>query len=522
MNGAEALIRGLTGAGVNVCFTNPGTSEMHLVQAIDGVNDMRAILCLFEGVCTGAADGYARMRGTPACTLLHLGAGLGNGIANLHNARRADSPVVNLVGDHAGYHLHLDAALTSNIRDIAQGVSAWIRTAATAEGLGQDARDAVTAALAANPQGQGNVATLMVPVDCAWGMGHAVASGPLYKQLNEVANEGVIEAVNALGSQGERSVLLLDGNGLSAEGVQQAGRIAKKVGCRVFATTFPSRVEAGPGLFRVPAMPYFPEQVMQTLEGVEQLVLAGARPPVTLFAYQNTPTELVPDGCSVVRLADRQQDVASALKRVADALDAPDMPDTVAHGVRPSLPEGKLTTAGIGQSVAALAPEHCIISTDSGGGRAAYDVMQQSLRHTWLSITGGSIGQGGPVAVGAAVACPDRQVIALLGDGGAGYTLQYLWTAARENLNIVTVIYANRAYNILEVEYQRLGINSIGDKAASLFDIGNPDLDWVALANGYGVQAKRASTADEFTLALEEGLRHDGPYLIEATVTGRE
>ncbi|MEQ9452091.1 MAG: acetolactate synthase large subunit [Pseudomonadales bacterium] len=521
MNGAESLIRGLVGAGVNVCFTNPGTSEMHMVQAIDGIADMRAILCLFEGVCTGAADGYARMKDSPACTLLHLGAGLGNGIANLHNARRAGSPLVNLIGDHAGYHSHYDAPLTADIGAIAQGVSAWIRSARTSEGLGQDARDAVQAALAALPEGEGNVATLIIPADCAWGNGHGQSGTRLQRIRNEVTNDGVIDAVDALGSGGEKVVLYLDGNALTAEGVQQAGRIASKTGCRVMSTTFPARVESGPGLFAVEQLPYFPEEVSAALAGSEALVLAGASAPVSFFAYPDAASDLTPPGCQTVRLGHRNQNVATGLKRVADALDAPEFPDTVPHGNRPGLPEGELTTLGIAESLAALAPENCIVSTDSGGGRAAYATLQRAVRHSWLNITGGSIGQGGPVAVGAAVACPERQVFALLGDGGAGYTLQYLWTAAREKLNIVTVIYANRVYNILEVEYRRLGVNSIGDKAASLFDISNPDIDWVSLAKGYGVPGRRATTADEFTLALEEGIRTDGPYLIEAVVTGR-
>jgi acetolactate synthase-1/2/3 large subunit len=521
MNGAEALVRGLVSAGVNVCFANPGTSEMHMVQGIDAIHEMRAILCLFEGVCTGAADGYARMSQTPACTLLHLGAGLGNGIANLHNARRASTPLVNIIGDHAGYHLHHDAPLTADIKDIAQGVSAWFRSSATAEGLGQDARDAVSAALAANPQGLGNIATLVVPADCAWGNGHSTLGPRLERAYAEVTNDGVIEAVDALGNAGASAMLLLDGNALTAEGVRAAGRIAKKTGCQVYSTTFPARVESGPGLYPVERMPYFPEQVLAVTSSITHLVLAGARSPVSFFAYQTTPSSLIPERCEVVRLADRHQDVAQGLKRVADALDAPEFPDTVPVGRKPQIPTGELSTATVAQCLAAMIPDQSIVTTDSGGGGAAYAILQQSVRHSWLNLTGGSIGQGGPAAVGAAVACPDRPVFALLGDGGAGYTIQYLWTAARENLNIVTVIYSNRSYNILDVEYRRLGINSVGEKAASLFDLSNPDIDWVSLARGYGVEAKRVATAEDFALALEHGMRQEGPYLIEAVVTGR-
>ena len=521
MNGAEAMIRSLVSAGVDTCFANPGTSEMHMVQALDGTADMRAVLCLFEGVCTGAADGYARMRGMPATTLLHLGAGLGNGIANLHNARRASTPLINIVGDHAGYHAHYDAPLTSDIETIAAGVSAWIRSSGTAEGLGQDARDAATAALAANPDGEGNVATLIVPADCAWTDSHSVVGPRLSRTLNDVTNDGVIEAVNALGNDGGDALLLLDGNGLSTQGVQQAGRIAQQTGCKVYSTTFPARVESGPGLFPVLRLPYFPEDVLAVLSSVTKIVLAGAKAPVSFFAYPGMASSLVPPGCEVVRLAHRNQDVASGLKRVADALAAPEHPATSSVGDRPALPEGALDTQKIAQGLAALMPEDAIVAVDSGGGGAAYPALQRAVRHTWLNLTGGAIGQGGPAALGAAIACPDRPVFALLGDGGAGYTIQYLWTAAREQANIVTVIYSNRQYNILDTEYRRLGVNTVGERAASLFDLGNPDIDWVSLANGYGVPGKQALTADAFVLALEEAIRTEGPYLIEAVVQGR-
>jgi len=522
MNGAEALIRGFVSAGVNVCFANPGTSEMHMVQAIDGIDDMRAVLCLFEGVCSGAADGYGRMKGAPAMTLLHLGAGLGNAIANLHNARRASTPVINLVGDHAGYHITFDAPLTADIEAIAAGVSTWIRTSGASETLAQDALDAVQASLNSNPDGQGNVATLIVPADCAWGDGQGLQISRPSRVYANVSNDGVMSAVETLGRYGADAMLLLDGAGLSAEGVKQAGRIAKKTGCRVSSTTFPARVESGPGLFAVPRMPYFPEDVLATMEPVKGLVLAGAKSPVSFFAYPNTSSELVPDGCLVSSLARRHQDVVAALQRTADALDAPEQIDTVAHGQRPEVPQGELNTGVVAQTLAALIPDQSIITVDSGGGGAAYPVLQQAVRHSWLNLTGGSIGQGGPVAVGAAIACPDRPIFALLGDGGAGYTVQYLWTAAREKLNIVTVIYSNRSYNILDVEYNRLGVNSVGEKAASLFDLSNPDIDWVSLAKGYGVAGVRATTAEEFSAALVQGMETPGPFLIEAQVTGRQ
>src|SRR6202453_4270285 len=174
MNGAESLIRTLLGAGVEVCFANPGTSEIHLVAALDHMPEVRCVLGLFEGVVTGAADGYARMKEKPACTLLHLGPGLGNGLANLHNASRAQVPIVNIIGQHARYHLLYDAPLTSDIEAIARPYSKWLRTPSAASAIGRDAAEALVAARTA----PGQIATLVVPADVAWTDGAAGATIP--------------------------------------------------------------------------------------------------------------------------------------------------------------------------------------------------------------------------------------------------------------------------------------------------------------------------------------------------------
>jgi len=515
VNGAESLVRAFVDSGVRCCFANPGTSEMHLVQAIDAVPQMRAVLALFEGVCSGAADGYGRMTGMPALTLLHLGAGLGNAIANLHNARRASTPLINVVGEHAIHHVAYDAPLTCDIEAVAKPVSAWIRTATSSTGLAEKGRAAVRAALAANPNPIGNVATLIVPADCAWGEGRFAAAGPIEHAARPRVPDDVIDAAAARldGS----SVLLLDGVGLSEAGIRAAGRIAAATGCRVYSSTFPARVESGPGLPAVARLPYFPEQVLEVLKDVRVLMLAGAEAPVSFFAYRNLPSSLVPDGCTVVHLAHRHDDVVGALEALADDLDAPHAGHAV-EAARPDLPKGSLSAGNVARILGAMAPEHCIVATDSGGGGAAYPVLQRAVRHSWLNLTGGAIGQGGPAATGASIACPDRQVFALLGDGGAMYTIQCLWTQAREKTKVVNVIYSNRAYNILEVEYRRLGINDIGKTAASLFDLSGPEIDWVALAHSMGVPGSRAATCEAFVVALQRGLETDGPYLIQADV----
>lgn len=512
MNGADSLIQTLIAHGVDTCFANPGTSEMHMVQGIDASDEFNPVLCLFEGVCTGAADGFGRMRGLPATTLLHLGAGLGNGIANLHNCRRAATPLINIVGDHARHHVPYDAPLTSDVEAVAKPVSAWIRTSRTSEGLGVDTREAIQASLSHHPDPLGNIATLIVPADCAWGPGNVQLPVPMPEKA--LVNRDVIEDVST--EIDAETILLVDGDGLLEEGVKAAGRIAATTGCQVFSPTFPSRVECGPDLPLVNRMPYFPEHILALLQNVKKLVLVGGEAPVSFFAYQNVPSYLVPEHCEVFHVAHRHQNVVQALSDLADEIDA--RPAIVADGSRPELPEGKISVRNVAAILASSVPDNSIVTVDSGGGGAAYPAMQSCVRHSWMNLTGGSIGMGGPAAVGAAIACPDRPVYALLGDGGAMYTNQYLWTAARENLNLTSIIFSNQQYNILEVEYLRMGVNQVGETAARLFDLSDPAIDWVGLAKAQGVPATRATTCEEFRTALERAKVEDGPFLVEAMI----
>lgn len=515
MNGAESLIRTLVKAGVDVCFANPGTSEMHLVQAIDGVPEMRAVLALFEGVCTGAADGYARMKGVPATTLLHLGPGLGNGIANLHNARRASTPLINLIGNHAAYHLGYDAPLTSDIDTLACNVSSWIKSDSSAASLAQDAADAVAASLTPTPGSKGQIATMIIPAEAAWGEAGSLGEIKDIPVRNQVEDAAITQAIEACDKE---SMILLNGPGLTQAGLKAAGRIAKATECRVSLTTFPGRVDGGAGRPVLDRLPYFPEQVLASLSTVKKLILAGAEAPVSFFAYPETPSYLVPDGCEVLKLAGIEDDVVGALEAVADSLNAGADDYAVNQYDLPEIPSGKLSARSAAAVIANLIPEDTIICGDSGGGGAAFGPTQTGKPHTWLNLTGGSIGQGGPAAVGAAVACPGRKVLALLGDGAAMYTNQALWSQAREGLDVTTVVFANRSYGILDIEYRRLGVNEVGERAASLFDLSNPDLDFVALGASMGVAGSSARTVEEFSDALARGLSTPGPYLIEAIV----
>jgi acetolactate synthase I/II/III large subunit len=512
MNGAQALIRTFVGSGVDVCFANPGTSEMHFVAALDDVPEMRAVLGLFEGVVTGAADGYGRMAGRPAATLLHLGPGLGNGIANLHNARRARTPLVNVVGDHATTHLAYDPPLASDIESLARPVSRWFRSSATPEALATDAVDAVQAAFGP----PGGVATLVVPADVSWQEAGDPASSRPGRVLAPVGDDAVAQAVKALRS-GEPAVVLVGGNALGARALAAASRVANATGARLLCETFPARLVRGAGIVAVERLGYLAEFTMAQLEGARHLVLADAVAPVSFFAYPGIPGYLVPEGCEVHTLATGTDDVAAALESLAEALGAPPGSATLQAPVRPDRPTGALNAQSMAAAIGALLPEGAVVSDEGNtSGLFVSGATAGAPPHDWLCLTGGAIGQGLPVATGAAVACPDRRVLCLEADGSAMYTLQALWTQVREGLDVTTVILNNGSYAILELELSRVGAGDPGPRARGMLDLKHPDLDFVALASGMGVPASRATTAEEFTAQLERSFSTPGPALVEA------
>ena len=513
MIGAQALIRTLTNCGVDVCFSNPGTSEMHFVAALDGVPEMRGVLCLFEGAATGAADGYGRMTGRPAAALLHLGPGLANGLANLHNARRARTPVLVVVGDHATYHRQFDSPLESDIDALAGWVSAWFQRPAPSAGLAEAAATAVAAAMTP----PGGVATLILPADVSWSDGAQPAGPLLVPARAPVPDEAVGSAVAALRS-GEPCMILLGGEGMRRPGLEAASRIAEAAGARMLGETFPSRHERGAGLPAVDQLAYLPEFAVQQLAGVRHLILAGARAPAAFFAYPGQPSWLVPEGCQVHLLAGEADDVCGALTALAD-LAAPDAKPRPQQPGRPALPDGELTAQSAAAVIGALLPEGAIVSDEANtSGLWLPGATAGAPPHDWLTLTGGAIGQGLPLATGAAVASPGRSVLALEADGSAMYTISALWTHAREALDITTVIFSNRSYALLGIELGRAGAAAAGQAARSLLELSRPSLSFTALAEGMGVPASRASTAPEFAGQLRRALAEPGPYLIEAVV----
>jgi acetolactate synthase-1/2/3 large subunit len=512
MNGAESLVRSLLQSGVDTCFANPGTSELHFISALDRVPGMRCVLGLFEGVVTGAADGYARMTGRPAVALLHCGPGLANGLASLHNARRANSPLVNVVGDTASFHRPLDSPLTADTEGWARPVSAWARTAASAAGLGADGAVAVQAARTS----PGRVATLIVPADVSWGEGGLVAEA-LPVPVAPQAAPGTVKQIAAILRSGEPAAIFLGGRALLAEGLRVASRIAAASGVRLLAQQANARIERGQGRVPLECVPFALVPAKRALAGTRHVILAGTHRPVALFAYPDQRGWVCPDDAKEHVLARPEQDAVQALEALAEELHAPAAPAVVL----PAPPEpahGPPVRDAVGQTLAALIPEQAIVVDESVSfGSGVYGQTRTAAPHDWLQHTGAALGMGLPLAAGAALGAPGRRVIVLQADGSAMYTVQALWTQARERLDVTTILLANRKYAILAAELANLGAQP-GPASETLMDLGNPELDWTKIANGMGVEAAPAQDCDRLATLLAHSLRRRGPFLIELMI----
>jgi acetolactate synthase I/II/III large subunit len=511
MNGAESLIRTLVAGGVEVCFTNPGTSEIHIVAALDRIAEMRCVLGLFEGVVTGAADGYARMAEKPASTLLHLGPGLANGLANLHNASRARVPIINLIGQHATYHLHYDTPLTSDIEGIARPYSKWLRTSRASSEIGRDAAEAVVAARTA----PGQIATLIVPADVSWSEGGSIAAVPALPKP-PLPDTQAVERAAAMLRSGLRTAILIAGNALYGKGLVTAGRIAAATGAKLLAPYPITRLQRGAGIPRVDRVQYVLEQGIEQFKEFRQLILVGAQAPVAYFAYPGKSSVFTSPECEIHTLASPGEDYVGTLETLAAALPARGTELPGGKAERPPMPSGEITLPGLAAAVGALLPENVLVVDESmTSGRGLMAATKGAPPHEWLGNTGGSIGIALPLAVGAAVACPDRRVLCLTADGSGMYTAQALWTMARESLNVTTVVFANHDYAVLKREFSTVSVGDPGPRAADMFEIGRPDLDWTLLAKGMGVPGTRVTSLDAFGKALRAGLEGEGPTLIE-------
>ena len=499
-----------------MCFANPGTSEMHFVAALDRKPEMRCILGAFEGVVTGAADGYGRMTRRPAATLLHTGPGLANGLANLHNARRASTPIINVVGDHASHHLKFDAPLTSDIESLARPMSNWVHRVASSEEVGSAVGEAYLAARTIP-----GVATMILPADAAWGEVPDQVARPIDVPAPLLPDaRDIRDVASAIRQHRGRFGLLLGGEAALEEGTEWAGRIAEVFEGRVFAEVLPTRVARGRGRVSPQSIPYPIEMSLQTLKDVELLVLVGAVEPVAFFGYPGKPSRLLPEGSSAIALAGRSEDQTGALRALAEELGA------AGKRTRLDLPalgsvdlSGPLTGDAIGQLLARNLPDGAIVCDEGGMSAWSFRALaRQAAQHDALSVTGGSIGIGIPMSVGAAVACPYRKVVNLEADGSGLYTVQGLWTEAREDLDILTIIFSNRAYGILQMELKNLGVTEVGRNARRMMSLDDPPLDWVQIAQGMGVEARRVDTCEAFAKILRVALKRRGPFLIECVI----
>ncbi len=511
MNGAESLLATAHGAGIDVCFANPGTTEMPLVTALDRFPGIRPVLGLFEGVVTGAADGFSRMADRPAMTLLHLGPGFANGIANLHNARRAGSGIVNVVGDMATWHRPYDPPLATDIASLARPVSDWFHASARPEDVPGDMADAVAAAAGRG----GQIATLVVPADCLWSPSAPPAHPRTPAARNEVPDETVAAVADALAGR-EPAALMLGPQALTVEGLDLASRLVAATGCRLVSDKFPARIERGAGRVAPTRLGYFPEQAAESLAGVRRVVVVGTSAPVTFFGYPGTPSSEVPEGVETLHLAGPTDDACGAMSAVLDRLPVGDAQEGEPPRL-PGLPTGALTPETAGAVLANRQPEGAIVVDEALTTSAPYwSAAAAAPPHTALALTGGAIGQGLPSATGAALACPDRPVIAYQADGSGLYTAQSLWTMAREALDVTVVVCANRRYRILRAEQQRDGVSAPGPASRMFTELDDPAPDWVALARGFGVPGEQVDTAEGLSAALDRALREPGPRLIEA------
>ncbi|AMY02548.1 acetolactate synthase large subunit [Mesorhizobium ciceri] len=517
MNGADVLCDVLLANDVTVCFANPGTSEMHFVAALDRKPNMRCVLGLFEGVVTGAADGYARMTDRPAATLLHTGPGLANGLANMHNARRAFSPMINIVGDHASYHLPLDAPLTSDIESLAAPMSNWV-------GRVKGPADVVPAAEAAfraslTPPG---VATLILPADAAWGEVEAVLPGKVtLAPTPAVDMDAVRKIAAAIRAAPGRAGMIVRGKAARADALAIAGQISTGSDVRLFGEVLIARMQRGRGRVAPTRIPYPVDAAMAVLSDVDVLILVGAKEPVAFFAYPGKPGRLVREGCEVLTLAAHGDDLHAALEALRDELGIKPSQHKVLAAAFPdeATPNGKLTEDAVALSVARKLPADAIVCDEAvTSARRFFALSAFAAPHDYMMGTGGSIGGGIPMATGAAIACPDRKVVNLEADGSGMYTVQGLWTQAREKLDVVTIVFSNRTYAILHGEMKNVGVGAIGENARRMLDLDHPSLDWVSLAKGMGVEAARADTCERFDALLDSALSRRGPFLIEAVL----
>ncbi|WP_111497398.1 acetolactate synthase large subunit [Marinobacter bohaiensis] len=513
MNGAESLVATLVDQDVDICFANPGTSEMHFLAALGGNPEMRSVLCLFEGVATGAADGWYRMKDKPASTLLHLGPGLANGLANIHNAKRASSGMVNIVGEHSASHLKYDPPLTSDIEGLARPLSHWVRRAESSDTIAWDTAQAVAKA----SEHPGQIATLVMPGDTSWQPTTvAPVLPPLATPERKRPNAARVEQVAKVLRSGEPTLIILANKATRGAALEKAGRVAAATETRLGSQFFTSRIERGAGRVPIERIPYAVAQATEFLKDFRHIVTVETTEPVAFFSYPDKPSQLKAEGTQVHALAEADEDSELALDMLLQELGATNVSPIIQERIETAVPTGALNPKSVAHALAAALPEHCIVVDESlTTGRESMGLTMGALPHDLINNMGGSIGYATPVATGAALACPDRRVFCMVGDGSAMYTIQSLWTQARENLNVTTIIFANNSYAILKAEYANMGAGTPGERAMSMIDIDRPSIDWLAMAKSMGVPGVAVDTAEAFYEAMVNSTLEPGPSLIE-------
>ena len=517
MNGAESLVHTLLKCGVDTCFANPGTSEMHFVAALDRIAGMRCVLCLQENVVTGAADAYYRITGKPAATLLHCGPGFANGLSNLHNARRARSGIVNVVGDQATYHRPLDAPLTADAEGWARPVSTFVRTVLSSNRVGEDAAAAVQAARVP----PGGIATLILPSDASWDDGGVVGT-PLPAVVAPAIDPHAVKQAARILREKKNVLLLLGGEATHQRSQQLAWRIAAMTGAKLMTELSVARIERGRGRLPLERVPYPTDAAVKALAPFDHLILVNAVPPVGFFAYPGKPSRHTKEGAELHVLSRFEQNAEAALQALVEELGAP-VASIPGNGPKPSIVKGKPTPENLATCIAAVLPDGAVIVDELVSyGRGFFRNTHAAAPHDWMQIMGGAIGAGIPLAVGAAIGLRakgpnDRRVLALQADGSAMYTVQGLWTQAREKLPVTTIILSNRKYQILIGEYFAVGANP-GPTAMNMLDLGNPDIGWVKLAQSLGVEAAQAETLEACSDLMAQSFKRNGPFLIELII----
>jgi len=516
VNGSESLVATLAHQGVEICFANPGTSEMHFLAALENPS-LRSVLVLFEGIATGAADGWYRMTGKPASTLLHLGPGLANGLANLHNARRAGSGIVNIVGEHATAHLKYDPPLMSDVEGLARPISHWVRRSSSACEISSDVTAAIQQALGK----PGRIATLILPGESSWGdAGNHFHSEKITDCSSFTRPQAPdlkrVEQIASILRSGEPTLIVTAGQASRGSAVELLGKIAAHTGCRIATQFFTSRIERGAGRATLERIPYFVPTAVAYLSGFKHIITVETGEPIAFFSYPGSPSLLKPDTCAVHPLALNDEDSVAGLEMLIDVLGAQKTEAKLQSLSDLTVPEGKLDPTSIARALTAALPENAILVDESlTTGRETLGLTAGARPHDVLQNMGGSIGFGTPVATGAALACPDRRVFCMVGDGSAMYTIQSLWTQARENLNVTTIIFANNSYQILKNEYANMGFGKPGPRASAMIEIDKPKIDWQAMAKSMGVPSVSVDKAEDFYKAMVRSNEEPGPSLIE-------